>query len=167
MAESVRQDPIGEYAELLRNVELFAGLDRVTLSKLAGRLEPMPVEPGTTLIQQGDPPGDFFLVTRGEFGIYVAAKSGGHERRLSAVTRGDPIGEMALLTDEGRAATVRAESGGEVLRLAREEFLSLVRRDPSVALAIAATLTRRLRRAQAARVGPTILSYPFLTGRTG
>ena len=144
MVARPQHDPIGEYAELLREVELFAGLDRVTLSKLAGRLEPMVLQPGATLIRQGDPPGDFYLISRGVFGIYVAAH-GGRERRLSGVTRGDPIGEMALLTGESRSATVRAESDGEVLRLRRGEFLGLVQQDPSVPLAIAVTLSRRLR----------------------
>jgi len=142
---------IVERAELLRQVELFAGLDRVTLSKLAARLEAVPVADGTILCRQGDPADGPYLICRGHFGIFVAPEPGFGEIRLSGCARGDVIGEMALLTNEGRAATVRAEGDGEVLHLHRTAFLEIVRRDPSVALAVAATLSRRLREANAAR----------------
>ena len=142
---------IAERAELLRQVELFAGLDRVTLSKLAARLEAVPVADGTILCRQGDPADGPYLICRGHFGIFVAPEPGFGEIRLSGCARGDVIGEMALLTNDGRAATVRAEGDGEVLHLHRTAFLEIVRRDPSVALAVAATLSRRLREANAAR----------------
>jgi len=133
-----------DYAGLLRGAELFAGLDRVSLSKLAARLEPLPLRPGEALMAEGDPPGDLFLVVRGSFGVYVATRDGG-ERRVGTCGPGEPIGEMALLADAPRSATVRADAEAEVLRLERERFLALMRRDPSVAAALAATLSRRLR----------------------
>ena len=55
---------------------------------------------------------------------------------------------MALLTDSPRAASIKAESDCEVLRLERGAFLDLVKQQPSVALSIAATLSRRLAGAQ-------------------
>ena len=61
---------------------------------------------------------------------------------------------MALLTDEPRSATVRAGGDAEVLRLERERFLDLVRRDATVAAAVAATLSHRLRVADASAVEP-------------
>ncbi len=45
-----------QHADLLRRVGLFAGLDRVTLAKLAAHLEPIPVEHGTVVFREGDPP---------------------------------------------------------------------------------------------------------------
>ncbi len=43
-----------------------------------------------------------------------------------------------------RTSTIKAETDCEVLRLERSSFLDLVREQPSVALAVAATLSRRL-----------------------
>ncbi len=51
---------------------------------------------------------------------------------------------MALLTNTSRTSTIKAETDCEVLRLERSSFLDLVREQPSVALAVAATLSRRL-----------------------
>ncbi len=85
------------------------------------------------------------IVTRGRFGVFASSPDGAGETRLGSLSPVEPFGEMALLTDEPRSATVRAEGPGEVLRLDRTRFLDLLRREPAVALAIAATLSRRLR----------------------
>ena len=64
--------PVEEYTDLLGKVEIFAGLDRVTLAKLAGHLEPVPVATGATLLRQGDPPDGLYVISRGTFGIFCA-----------------------------------------------------------------------------------------------
>jgi CRP-like cAMP-binding protein len=137
-----------EYAELLARVELFAGVDRVTLARLAAHLEPTSVADGALVVRQGDPADAFYLVARGTLGVYIAADESAELRRINTLTAGAPFGEMGLLTGESRSATVRAEGDADVLRLSRSQFLDLVHREPQVALAIAATLSRRLRVAQ-------------------
>lgn len=133
------------HAELLAKVELFARLDRVTLARLAAYLEPVTLEDGATVCRQGDPGDALYIVTRGRFGVFASSPDGAGETRLGSLSPVEAFGEMALLTDEPRSATVRAEGSGEVLRLDRTRFLDLLRREPAVALAIAATLSRRLR----------------------
>jgi hypothetical protein len=44
-----------EHADLLAKARLFAGLDRVTLAKLAARLESVSVPGGAELFRLGDP----------------------------------------------------------------------------------------------------------------
>jgi di/tricarboxylate transporter len=134
-----------EHADLLAKVKLFAGLDRVTLAKLAARLESVTVPHGTELFRQGDQGDAFYLVARGTLGAFVSADDGRPEQRVNTFNRGDPFAEMALLTDHPRAATIRADTDAEVLRLERARFLALVQEEPSVALAIAASLGDRLR----------------------
>jgi di/tricarboxylate transporter len=134
-----------EHAGLLAKVKLFAGLDRVTLAKLAAHLESVPVPGGTALFHQGDPADAFYLVARGAFGAFVTAEGDPIERRVNTLAAGDPFGEMGLLSDHPRAATIRADTDAEVLRLDRARFLALVREEPSVALAVAASLGERLR----------------------
>jgi CRP-like cAMP-binding protein len=46
----------GEHAELLSEVELFRGLDRITLAKLAAHLVPLALTAGEILLRQGDRP---------------------------------------------------------------------------------------------------------------
>ena len=133
-----------EQRELLRRVEVVAGLDRVTLARLVTHLDSLVVPQGAAVCEQGDRAEALYIVAGGEFGVFARDDSGA-ERRLNSLGPGDHFGEMALLTDDTRSATVRADSDGEVLRLDRETFLRLLDDDPQVGRAVAAALARRLR----------------------
>jgi anion transporter len=133
-----------EYARLLRQVDLFAGLDRVTLAKLAAHLHPLSYKAGSIIIRQGDKGDAFYLVASGKVGVYVLDSSGTAENRVKILHAGEPFGEMALLSNINRTASIKADTDCEVLRLERTAFIDLVREQPSVALAIAGTLSQRL-----------------------
>jgi anion transporter len=136
--------PRTEYARLLRAIDLFASLDRVTLAKLAAHLQPQRYTAGTTIFRQGDVGDAFYLVAAGTVGVYATEKTSGIERQVRLLNPGEPFGEMALLSNVARTASIKVETDCEVLRLERGEFLKLVQDQPSVALAIAGTLSRRL-----------------------
>jgi anion transporter len=132
------------YARLLRQVDLFAGLDRVTLAKLAADLQPLAFKAQTTVFRQDEPGDALYLVANGAVGVYARDKILGTEVQVRVLRWGEPFGEMALLTNNPRTATIKAETDCEVLRLERASFVDLVRQQPSVALSIAATLSHRL-----------------------
>jgi anion transporter len=134
-----------DHADLLAKIKLFAGIERVTLAKLAAHLESLSVARGAELFRQGDPGDAVYLVARGSLGAFVAAEGDAAERRVNTLQAGNPFGEMALLCEHPRTATIRADTDAEVLRLERTRFLRLVREEPSVALAVAASLGERLR----------------------
>ena len=134
-----------EHAQLLATVELFAHLDRVALSRFASYVEPFTVAAGADVIRQGDEGQELYIVARGSFGVFACSPEQLQETRLGTLQPGDCFGEMALLTGEPRSATVRAEADGELLELDRARFLELMRREPEIVLAIAASLSRRLR----------------------
>ena len=133
-----------EQRDLLRRVEVVAGLDRVTLARVVTHLDSVAVARGAAVCEQGAVADALYIVAAGEFGVF-AQDEGGTERRINSLGVGDHFGEMALLTDDTRSATVRAETDGEVLRLDREIFLRLLDDDPQVGRAVAAALARRLR----------------------
>ena len=133
-----------EYARLLRQIDLFAGLDRVTLAKLAAHLQPQLYPASSTIFRQGDAGDAFYLVIRGSVGVFATNAEDPVELQVKILHAGEPFGEMALLSNIPRTATIKAETNCEVLRLERSSFLELIRDQPSVALAIAATLSRRL-----------------------
>jgi anion transporter len=146
-AESAPQAPLNHplgHARLLGRLDLFAGLERVTLAKLAAHLEPQSYKARDIIFRQGDPGDSFYVVASGSVGVYLADNSGATEIRMRVLDAGEPFGEMALLTNRPRTTTIKAETDCEVLRLDRGAFLDLVREQPSAALAIAGTLSRRL-----------------------
>lgn len=106
------------------------------------------VEPGQTLIAEGDTGNSLFLVCEGSFGIYRSGGAGAAEMRVAEIGPGQPFGEMALLDGEPRAASVRAETPGLVLEVAPEAL----RRQPGgeacfqeLKGALATFITRRMR----------------------
>ena len=133
-----------EFARLLREVDLFAGLERVTLAKLAAHLEPQFYAAPSVIFRQGDAGDALYVVASGTVGVYATDKTGTAETLVRVLSVGEPFGEMALLSSIPRTATIKVETDCEVLRLNRSAFIELVREQPSVALAIAATLSRRL-----------------------
>ncbi len=133
-----------EYARLLRQVDLFSGLDRVTLAKLSAHLQPRSYAAHAVIFRQGDAGDAFYLVASGSVGVYAIDRTGAIETRVKVLHSGEPFGEMALLSNIPRTASIKVETDCEVLRLDRNSFIELVRQEPSVALAIAATLSGRL-----------------------
>jgi anion transporter len=144
----VLADPLGgdqhQFARLLREVDLFAGLDRVTLARLAAHLEPQVHAAPSIIFRQGDAGDALYILVSGNVGVYTTDKTGTVETLVRVLSAGEPFGEMALLSSSPRSATIKVETDCEILRLNRSAFVDLVREQPSVALAIAGTLSRRL-----------------------
>ncbi len=134
-------------AELLAKADLFSGVDRVTLAKLAANLDPVTFAKDDAACKQGEVGDSLYLVSEGTFGVFVSSAADPRLVRVATLGRGACFGEMALLTGEPRSATVLADTPGELLRLDHERFQELVRRDPGIGLALSASLSRRLRTA--------------------
>jgi len=66
----------------------------------------------------------------------------GSKTTLSA---GDYFGEMALLDRRPRSATVTTHTNITALRISAAEFQALLRREPTIALALLQTLSPRVR----------------------
>jgi CRP-like cAMP-binding protein/di/tricarboxylate transporter len=138
--------------DLLTRVGLFAALGRVELAKLAAYLDPVELTTGGEVFRQGETGDSLYVVAAGTLGVFVAAAAGGSTLRVGTLTPGDLFGEMALFTGEPRSATIRADGPSTILQMPRDRFLALVIREPTISLTIAATLSQRLRSANAARV---------------
>jgi len=109
------------------------------------------VPAGGEVFHRGDAGDSLCIVAAGSLAAYVAGEDERGSVRVGTFAPGDLFGEMALFTGEPRSATIRAERPSTLLQLPRERFLALVRREPTISLTIAATLSDRLRVANAAR----------------
>jgi len=140
------------HADLLARVELFTALDRLALARLAASVDVVGIPAGAPVCSQGEGADALYVVFRGTCGVFVSSAAGHGETRLGTLTAGDYFGEMGLITGDPRSTSVRADADAEVLRLERDQFLELFRREPAVAETIIATLSRRLRGADVARL---------------
>jgi CRP-like cAMP-binding protein len=100
-------------AESLAALPTVGDMDDDTLSDLAGRVGRRRIRRRTTVVRQGEPANEFFVVRRGIFEIVERDQSGG-DRLLRRVGPGESFGELALLEGRVRTASVRASTDGEL-----------------------------------------------------
>jgi putative peptide zinc metalloprotease protein len=101
-----------------------------TLGRIAGHVHELRAAAGETVIRQGEPGDECFLIRSGE--LDVIDESGERERQLARLHAGALFGEAALLTGAPRNATVRAVSDVELLVLGREDMLAAMSADVGV-----------------------------------
>jgi hypothetical protein len=128
---------------LLRGVPLFAGLTLTALERLAEGLIPGRVAAGTTIIREGEPGRDYFLIERGEVEVRAAG------RPINRGGPGDSFGEIALVRNVPRTATVVAMTDLELEVLDSADFLAALAGPASRATA-AAIIDERLARSSTA-----------------
>lgn len=109
--------------ELIRGVAILGPLPDNVLERLARRSATVSVASGQTVMREGDPGDQFFIIETGTVDVTIRE---GFVRTLSA---GDSFGEIALLRDIPRTATVTATTDLIARTIARDEFLSAVTGD--------------------------------------
>ena len=110
----------GRYVTLLRALPRLRPATLPLLERLSRSAVEELVEPGATVVREGEPGDRFYVVVHGE----VAVSRQGHELRRQHA--GDGFGEIALLQDVPRTATVTATAPTLLVSLFREDFLSAV-----------------------------------------
>jgi CRP-like cAMP-binding protein len=129
--------------ERLEEVGLLAGCSRRQLRAIARISEVIEVAEGTVLARNGQPGDQFFLILDGSARVEVTS------RKRSRLEPGQYFGEMSLLDGGPRSATVVADTPLRLLVIKRRDFATLLREAPEVTQSLLATLSRRVRVAEA------------------
>jgi uncharacterized membrane protein len=130
--------------EALRSVPLFASLGDEDARALRRLLKPRRLERGALLFRRDDAGDAMFLIEEGRVSIYITDEDG-KDVTLAELARGDFFGEMALIEGKPRTASARAVEDTRLASLAREDFITFIRRNSDVALAMLGALSNRLR----------------------
>ena len=133
-------------AQLLKGVDLFSALSDAQIGQVASTAAEQNYKRGQNIVAQSETSDAFFLIAQGSVKV-TANAVGGREVILATLGAGDFFGEMALMDGEPRSATVRTVAKTKLFRIDRESFLKSLRRQPDLALALLAEMSRRLRRA--------------------
>lgn len=126
------------YEEFLSKVSILESLEKWERYTVADALEPCSFEDGETIVKQGEPGDDFYIIVEGRAVVLqqrssAAAAAGGVGGIGGIVDTEPPVevghlgpsdyfGEIALLLDRPRAATVVARGPLKCVKLDRARF---------------------------------------------
>jgi CRP/FNR family transcriptional regulator len=133
-----------EAVALLRGVPVFETLGDPDLLRIGQLAVPRSFHAGDVIFREGDASDTCYVVGEGHARA-VREHADGRSIALAHFGRGDIFGELAMFDDERRSATVETIDALEVLAILGPDMRRLMLRRPQLAVALAASLSRRLR----------------------
>jgi CRP/FNR family cyclic AMP-dependent transcriptional regulator len=135
------------YLDHLAQVPLFSACSKKDLRLIARASDEVPVAAGRTLVEEGKPGHEFFLIVDGKASVW----RGG--RKVATLGPGQYFGELAILDRKPRSATVKADTDMVVLVLGQREFAGVLDEVPGLARKLLQSMATRLREADAKAIG--------------
>ena len=90
------------------------------------RMESVAYKAGDVVVRQNEPGDYFYTITEGKCDVSRSSGAGSDAVKLAPLGPGDSFGEEALISDATRNATVTMASPGSMMRLSKEDFISLL-----------------------------------------
>ncbi|KAJ1665655.1 hypothetical protein IW140_003124 [Coemansia sp. RSA 1813] len=109
------------YERFLETVPLLKSLEPYERQKIADALESVTYGDNETIVKQGDPGDNFFLIETGTVRVYKT-DSDGVTREYPSLSQGGYFGELALLDNQPRQATLVAGSRTKCARMSKDAF---------------------------------------------
>lgn len=113
----------------LATVSFFSSFDQEQLDQIAAMGEPVDVEPGAVITEQGEVGQEAYVVVSGEVQVVV----NGHP--IATAGPGSMLGEMALLDLRPRSATLQALTPVELIAYDAKHFRQILDEMPADARA--------------------------------
>jgi rhodanese-related sulfurtransferase len=103
----------------------FANLPAAHIGELLNRFARIEVKAGEVVIREGDEGDYYYVIESGR--AQVSRLVGGVTVTLADLKSGDAFGEEALVSEAKRNATVTMKLNGMLLRLAKQDFIALLK----------------------------------------
>jgi len=128
----------------LQTCQLFTGLGPSELNAISDITVVKSLQKGEYLFHERDPSNGFYIVQKGAVNIH-RVNPAGKEQVIKVFRTGESFAEAALATASGYPADARALENSQVLLVQKSGFLSLLRRQPELALRMLASMSLHLR----------------------
>jgi NTE family protein len=133
-------------AEFLLHVPVFAALSDAMRKEIGALATSVSLATQEWLFREGNSADGVYVVRVGHLEVVSEQDQ---PQRINTLTRGAVLGELALLSGSERSASVRALRDSELLRIDRDSFESLLRREPELALSLTRVLSTQLQASRA------------------
>lgn len=108
--------------------EMFHNIPPANIQTMFQRIQSLPVKKDEIIITQGDKGDYFYIITSGSCRVLRnAAETGNKEIKIADILTGDSFGEDALISNEPRNATIIMNNDGTLMRLAKDDFIELLK----------------------------------------
>lgn len=107
--------------------QAFLKLPPSNIQRLLMRVESVPVSAGEVIIRQGGEGDYFYIIKNGRCMVSRKPSPNAKEVKLAELGDGDAFGEDALVSDAKRNATITMITDGVLMRLAKEDFVELLK----------------------------------------
>jgi hypothetical protein len=135
---------LNQICERLATHPLFQELSADALANVAHYTRLQYFAPGDIMVWQGEASTTVSLIVRGVAAVTHLDDPTQEAHILAYLMPGTSFGEVGILDQQPRSATVQALTEVEVLTLPRDDFLVILQRYPSVAIALARLLGQYL-----------------------
>lgn len=131
--------------DIVRTAQLFSAIDDASAEAIASASHLVRYDRGRVIFHENDPVAAFYIVNRGKVKLFKLSPDG-KEQILMIARPGDTFAEAALFAGGRYPASAEALEDSEVLAIQRDQFTTLLRRDPNLALNLIARLSQLLRK---------------------
>ncbi|EDX84306.1 cyclic nucleotide-binding domain protein [Synechococcus sp. PCC 7335] len=145
---------------LLKSVSLFKNLSLDELMLIDENLDQTQVLAGATIFTEGDLAAHLYIIAEGQ--VQLVKEIDGAKRSLRQIGKGDYFGEVALFDDAPLWDGAIAQTDCTLLKLEKNQFLSLITQRPHMILEICRFLSQRLRQTDHYRLEKTTDMRPLL-----
>lgn len=125
--EEISDDQDGDWMTRLLQSPSLRRLPAANIQALFMKLEQMPVEEGEVIIRQGDEGEYYYILLEGRCQVTRTTPRSAEPIVLAELGPGTAFGEEALISENKRNATVRMLTDGAIMRLAKHDFLELMK----------------------------------------
>lgn len=145
--EQERAEDVALRMEVLKGMPLFKFLSYKELVRMTNLTQVRDYTPGETIIEEGTPGEEMFVILRGKVRLHKA------EAFITHLGAGAHFGEMALVDRSPRSASATADEPSRLLSIRRKDFYEVVRKEPALSVKLlwsfVQVLTERLRKTTA------------------
>ena len=137
--------PAADLTEILRAAPLFSGLENSLFAEFARAARITQLERGEGVFTQHDPATAFFVVLEGWVKVFRVTPRG-DEAVIGVFTRGESFAEVAALARDDYPANAQAVTDVRLAAFPVEGLVNRIAKDPQIALAMLASVSRQVRR---------------------
>ena len=134
-----------KYLEILSSLSLFAGISKLTLTKILSKMQERSYQKGEMILKQGEFGDTLFTITKGRVKV-ARSRPDGSEVIFAILDTGEVFGEISLIDMDPRLANVITLKDTDVLTLKRSDLLKFLKEYPSISMSLHIALAKRIRK---------------------